>query len=46
MENKSIKIKLESLIQSKKNKLSQFLNQSKIFWKEVAKNYRRINSLL
>lgn len=47
MKNNSIKIiKLESFIQSKKNRINQFLSQSKIFWKEVAKNYRRINSLL
>lgn len=46
MKKNSIKIKLESFIQSKKKRINQFLNQSKIFWKDVARNYKRINSVL
>jgi hypothetical protein len=46
MNKNSIKLKFENFIQSKKNSINQFLSQSKIFWKEVAKNYRRISSVL
>ena len=46
MKNNSIKIKLESFIQSKKNRFNQYISQSKIFWRDVAKNYKRINSVL
>lgn len=38
--------KQKSFIQNKINKMCLFLKGSKIFWKEVAENYKKINSVL
>lgn len=38
--------KQNSFIQVQKNKFSQFFKESKIFWKQVAENYKRISSVL
>ncbi len=38
--------KHKSFIQNKINKMCLFLKGSKIFWKEVAENYKKINSVL
>jgi hypothetical protein len=45
MKNKK-RIVVGNLIATQKNKFNKYLNQSKIFLKEVAENYRKINSLL
>lgn len=45
MKNKK-RIVVGNLIVTQKNKFNKYLNQSKIFLKEVAENYRKINSLL
>lgn len=39
-------IKLENFIQSKENRINLYFSKSKIFWKDVARNYKRINSQL
>lgn len=45
MKNKVFKIIAIKSFKQKK-KLNIYLMQSKVFWKEVADNYKRINSLL
>lgn len=40
------KTDLVNFILKQKNKLKKYFSQSKVFWKEVANNYKRINSLL
>lgn len=47
MKNQNIKtIDLGSFLETQKNKVRKYFVQSKVFLKEVVKNYRRINSLL
>jgi hypothetical protein len=47
MKNQNKKtIDLGNFVETQKKKFNKYFKQSKVFWKEVAKNYRRINSLL
>ena len=44
MKNKLIEINFEEYLQSKKGRVNQFVIESKIFWKDVAKHYKRISN--
>jgi hypothetical protein len=46
MKNRIIKINFEGFLQSQRFLVCQYLSDSKIFWKDVAKHYKRISNEL
>ena len=46
MENKNINIKNSRFLEVSKKTINQYVSQSKIFWKEVIINYKKINNAL
>jgi hypothetical protein len=46
MKNNTEKINFEEYLQSQKCRVTQYVNESKVFWKNVAKHYKRISNEL
>ena len=46
MKNSTVKINFEGFLQSQRCWVCQYVSDSKIFWKDVAKHYKRISNEL